>query len=81
MTASGLFGAAFSLTVAFWAAAPKGTKSCRTQGESVRLYVHLSPQPALDALASLWEALASLWEALSSLWGALSSLWGALSSL
>ena len=25
-----------SISVTFWAAAPKGTKSCRTQGESVR---------------------------------------------
>ena len=28
----------------FWAAAPKGTKSCRTQGESVRPYVPPHPQ-------------------------------------
>ena len=34
--------------VPFWAAAPKGTKSCRTRGESVRLSVCL---PSLqDAL-------------------------------
>ena len=27
----------------FWAAAPKGTKSCRTQGESVHPSVHTPP--------------------------------------
>ena len=29
----------------FWAAAPKGTESCRTEGESVRLFVRLSVCP------------------------------------
>ena len=52
------------------AAAPKGTKSCRTQGESVCPYVCRyirPPSAASDALASLWEALSILLEALASL--------------
>ena len=35
----------FPFFFSFWAAAPKGTKSCRTQGESVRLYVRTSVRP------------------------------------
>ena len=31
----------------FWAAAPKGTKSCRTQGESVRPFIHPSVRPSV----------------------------------
>ena len=31
----------------FWAAAPKGTKSCRTRGIPVRLSVHPSVRPSL----------------------------------
>ena len=36
------------------AAAPKGTKSCRTQGESVRLYVRTSPPAPSSGLLLLW---------------------------
>ena len=48
------------LEAGFWAAAPKGTKSCRTQGESVRPSVRTSvrpyvrpPHPILRALSPL----------------------------
>ena len=40
-----LLGAQRIFCPSFWAAAPKGTKSCRTQGESVRPYVRPSVPP------------------------------------
>ena len=43
-------------TTAFWAAALKGTKSCRTQGDfclSVRLFVRLSPLPQAPQASNL----------------------------
>ena len=45
-----------SYAITFWAAAPKGMKSCRTQGESVHLYVclyvHLYIRPSPPQLAT-----------------------------
>ena len=38
----------FNCSFPFWAADPKGTKSCRTQGESVSTSVHLSPPLGLS---------------------------------
>ena len=68
----------------FWAAAPKGTKPCRTQGDfcssiylSVRPFVRLPPQ----ALSGLKSALSGLKSTLSGLKSALSSLESALSGL
>ena len=37
----------------FWAADPKGTKSCRTQGESVRPSIRLSVPPRWDLRGQL----------------------------
>ena len=39
----------FSIISPFWAADPKGTMSCRTQGESVHPYLHtyVYPSPPL----------------------------------
>merc|ERR1711911_219533 len=57
----------------FWAAAPKGTKSCRTQGDfcsSFRHSVRSSPQ----ALSGLKSALSGLKSTLSGLKSALSGL-------
>ena len=38
----------------FWAAAPKGTKSCRTQGESVRPSVRTSVRPYVRPSVPPW---------------------------
>ena len=45
----------------FWAAAPKGTKSCRTQGESVCLYFCMSIHPSSPPSSS--SGLHLLWGA------------------
>ena len=57
---------------AFWAAAPKGPKSCRTQGD-FRLSVCSSMRPP-KALSSLKSALSELKSTLSGLKSALSGL-------
>ena len=47
-TVGWLVGCSVSLSLTFWAAAPKGTKSCRTQGDfrsSVRPFVRSSVRP------------------------------------
>ena len=63
----------------FWAAAPKGTKSCRTQGDFhlFRLFICPSPQ----ALPGQTSALSGLYSILSGLKSALSGLESALSGL
>ena len=40
----------------FWAAAPKGTKSCRTQGEFLRPSVRPSPPTPFSGICLLWSA-------------------------
>ena len=60
----------------FWAAAPKGTKSCRTHGDfrsSIHLFVRSSVGPP-QALSGLKSALSGLKSALSGLKSALSGL-------
>ena len=68
----------------FWAAAPKGTKSCRTQGD-FRSSIHPSVPQALPGLESVLSGLKStfsgLKSAFSGLKSALSGLQSALSGL
>ena len=67
--------------LSFWAAAPKGTKFCRTQGTFVRLSVRLFILSSPQALSGLKSALSGLKSALSGLKSALSGLESALSGL
>ena len=67
----------------FWAAAPKGTKSCRTQGDfrsSVCAYIRSFVRPP-QALSGLKSALSGLKFTLSDLKYAFSGLESALSGL
>ena len=67
------------LSLPFWAAAPKGAKSCRTQGTSVCLSVRVVPPP--QALTGLKSALSGLKFVLSGLKPVLSGLKSAHSGL
>ena len=73
----------FLSVTCFWAAAPKGTMSCRTQGDfrsSVRAFVRSFVRPP-QALSGLKSALSGLKSTLSGLKSALSGLKSALSGL
>ena len=50
-----------SYAITFWAAAPKGMKSCRTQGESVCMCVCTSPPPHPQGFVSFGAQIQAKW--------------------